>query len=358
MKIAHLILISILFILVLFSITTYINFKQSEEVKRNTEFLSQSSLIIRQSNRFQRNILYMERVLKGFLLTGEHDFIQSYDAAVGDNNALLSELSLLIADTSEQQGYLNRIHSLYDQWVHDYADPLRKAKQQAMRSAGDSQAFRDLFQEQRIVREEETINQKLQAEFSRLNSQEYSNRDVRKAVLERSELRTRNISLFLTTLSVVAGLLIAVFLSYYISARISRMVKMADSIAQGNYMAIRIRDNLPVMASERLPLLQIFTNLIGNAVKHHDKPEGEVSVYYRDNGDHYEFFVEDNGPGIAKNYHDKIFLIFQTLQERDSFESTGVGLAIVKKILDERHEQIQVVSQPGRGSVFSFTWSK
>jgi len=58
------------------------------------------------------------------------------------------------------------------------------------------------------------------------------------------------------------------------------------------------------------------------------------------------------------NLHDRIFVIFQTLQERDSFESTGVGLAIVKKILDDRKESIRIQSEPGKGSVFSFTWLK
>jgi light-regulated signal transduction histidine kinase (bacteriophytochrome) len=81
-------------------------------------------------------------------------------------------------------------------------------------------------------------------------------------------------------------------------------------------------------------------------------------VSVKNASDHYEFFIEDNGPGIAKNYHEKIYAIFQTLQERDSFESTGVGLAIVKKILDDRKQRISLTSEPGKGSVFSFTWPK
>ena len=73
---------------------------------------------------------------------------------------------------------------------------------------------------------------------------------------------------------------------------------------------------------------------------------------------HYEFFVEDNGPGISKNYHQKIFVIFQTLHDIRTPESTGVGLAIVKKILDSRNETIHLESTPGEGSIFSFTWKK
>jgi signal transduction histidine kinase len=81
-------------------------------------------------------------------------------------------------------------------------------------------------------------------------------------------------------------------------------------------------------------------------------------VHLKDSRDHYLFSVEDNGPGISPNYHNKIFAIFQTLQERDSFESTGVGLAIVKKILDDRKQKVTLTSEPAKGSVFSFTWPK
>jgi light-regulated signal transduction histidine kinase (bacteriophytochrome) len=115
---------------------------------------------------------------------------------------------------------------------------------------------------------------------------------------------------------------------------------------------------MPVITTERVPLLQIFTNLITNAFKYHDKPDGYVKIYYKSNGDFYEFFVEDNGPGIERNYHEKIFVIFQTLEARDSFESTGVGLAIIKKILEDRDLKIKLVSEPGIGSTFSFTWPK
>jgi light-regulated signal transduction histidine kinase (bacteriophytochrome) len=116
--------------------------------------------------------------------------------------------------------------------------------------------------------------------------------------------------------------------------------------------------NLPVLFSERLPLIQIFSNLIGNAVKYHDKEVGEVYVFFQNKGDSYVFYVQDDGPGIDAAYHEKIFGIFQTLQPRDSFESTGVGLAIVKKILDDRGRSIHVRSKPGEGSIFYFTWPK
>jgi len=116
--------------------------------------------------------------------------------------------------------------------------------------------------------------------------------------------------------------------------------------------------DLPVIHGEKLWLFQIFSNLIGNAVKHNEKPGPAVKIYYEERPDHYEFFIEDNGNGIEKHYQRRIFTIFQTLKDRDSFESTGVGLAIVKKIIETKKQHINVVSAPGKGSVFSFTWSK
>ena len=119
-----------------------------------------------------------------------------------------------------------------------------------------------------------------------------------------------------------------------------------------------VQSNMPVLYTERLPLLQIFSNLISNAVKYNDAPQPTVNVYYKETSDFYRFFVEDNGPGIAKPYHEKIFMIFQTLHEREAIESTGVGLAIVKKILTERNLEIELLSSQGKGATFAFSWPK
>lgn len=122
-------------------------------------------------------------------------------------------------------------------------------------------------------------------------------------------------------------------------------------------ITLQVEENMPRLFTEKLPLLQVFTNLLVNAYNYHDKQQdGYVKVYHKTLAEHYEFYVEDNGPGISKDYHKKIFVIFQTLENRDSFESTGVGLAIVKKILDDRKLSIRLISEPGKGSVFIFTW--
>jgi light-regulated signal transduction histidine kinase (bacteriophytochrome) len=123
-------------------------------------------------------------------------------------------------------------------------------------------------------------------------------------------------------------------------------------------LKIKVQKNLPEIYTDRIPLQQVLSNLISNAIKYHDKEKGWIKVYVKNTDEHYEFFVEDDGPGISKTYHEKIFAIFQTLQERDSFESTGVGLAIVKKILDDRKQKITVASETGNGCIFSFSWPK
>ena len=97
----------------------------------------------------------------------------------------------------------------------------------------------------------------------------------------------------------------------------------------------------------------MLRNLISNAIKHHDRPEGEVIVSMRMIGGVAEFRVEDDGPGIAPAFHKRIFMIFQTLQSRDDQETSGVGLSIVQKIVERAGGTVWVESAPPRrGSVF------
>ncbi|QRR03289.1 sensor histidine kinase [Dyadobacter sandarakinus] len=108
--------------------------------------------------------------------------------------------------------------------------------------------------------------------------------------------------------------------------------------------------------SEKITLIQILQNLISNGIKYNDKEEVKIAVGWTARGNWLEFYVSDNGPGISKEYHDRIFVIFQTLQARDEMESTGVGLAIVKKIVDEKGGTIRIESEMGKGTTFFFTW--
>jgi PAS domain S-box-containing protein len=112
----------------------------------------------------------------------------------------------------------------------------------------------------------------------------------------------------------------------------------------------------PLINADRVRMEQVFTNLISNVVKYHDKESGKITLGHKKLENVHEFSVADDGPGIPPEYHEKIFVIFQTLEARDKIESTGVGLSIVKKIIEENGGTIKVESVPGEGTKFIFTW--
>jgi signal transduction histidine kinase len=89
-----------------------------------------------------------------------------------------------------------------------------------------------------------------------------------------------------------------------------------------------------------------------------DKPQGSIKIGCIEELDFWKFSVKDNGPGIKEKYYDKIFQMFQTLSSRDKFESTGIGLTVVKKIIDLYGGKIWIESQEGQGCTFIFTIPK
>jgi signal transduction histidine kinase len=114
---------------------------------------------------------------------------------------------------------------------------------------------------------------------------------------------------------------------------------------------------LPEIVAERLPLQQVFMNLIGNALKYSGHAP-RVRVSASDAGEFVEFVVADDGPGIAPEFHDRIFGIFQTLEARDKVEGTGIGLSLVRKFVDSRRGRVWVESEVGAGAAFHFLWPR
>lgn len=490
MKISVYIFFSFILILALFTFTTYMNYKQSEEVQENNEYVQTSGEMLRNISRFQRNVLNMVSGLRGFLLTGERYFIDSYDTVTSDNERILAELSQMLPDTSIQKERLNEIIVLHNKWVETFAEPLRQAKAQSTVSDSNLRFYKHLYHEKIVTGHEQDLHKMLQEKFRVFSNYEYEMRDIRRKELAQTVRTTRTLSFSLTALSVALSLIIIAYITYRISSRIRLMVNFANQIAIGNYgqtindthndeltklsrslnemsgalsenitelkrkneeldqfahivshdlkgplrgidnvvtwieedhqddlspklndylqlikgrivraenliegllsyaridketipqeqvdtnelvysirdnvsvnvpVSFHVQENMPVLFTERLPLYQVFANLISNAIKYNDKERAEVSIGYTEYPDHYVFFVRDNGPGIAQQYHERIFRIFQTLKDRDTFESTGVGLSIIKKILDSRDENITIESEPEVGSTFSFTWKK
>jgi hypothetical protein len=112
-----------------------------------------------------------------------------------------------------------------------------------------------------------------------------------------------------------------------------------------------------VIVTASAQLEQVLRNLINNAIKHHDKQNGEVVLSGKRVGDFVEFSVRDNGPGIAPQFHGKIFQLFQTLKRPDEVEGSGMGLAVVKKLVEQQNGRITVHSRgDGTGSEFRFGW--
>lgn len=134
--------------------------------------------------------------------------------------------------------------------------------------------------------------------------------------------------------------------------------EVADLVVPPDFR-LELAPDLPTFDTDRLSLQQVFTNLFSNAVKYHGPGgTGRLRLSCRDAGRYYEFRVQDNGPGIAPEHHQKIFLLFQTLRDRHTAESTGIGLSIVKRIIDDRKGSIRVESALGQGATFIFTWPK
>ncbi len=105
-------------------------------------------------------------------------------------------------------------------------------------------------------------------------------------------------------------------------------------------------------------MVQLFQNLISNALKYRSERTPEIEIGYNDESTYYIFYVKDNGIGIDSNYFEKIFIIFQRLHSKAAYPGTGVGLSICKKIVEKHGGKFTVESEPGTGSIFNFSIPK
>ena len=132
-----------------------------------------------------------------------------------------------------------------------------------------------------------------------------------------------------------------------------------DSIVVPEAFSIQIESDIIGIYADQTQIIQVFTNLISNAIKHNDNPQGKIRITAREcetNKEWVEILVADNGPGIPMQYHEKVFQVFQTLQARDKVENTGVGLAIVKKIIEKQGGKIEILDLDTIGTTFKILW--
>jgi len=115
---------------------------------------------------------------------------------------------------------------------------------------------------------------------------------------------------------------------------------------------------LPRFRTDPLALSQVLTNLIGNAVSHHDRSDGEVRIRVVEQTHHYEFMVIDDGPGIPPERYERIFELFQSYKTHTGDGGSGIGLALVRKLVRKMGGAVWVEPAPGRGTAFHFTWPR
>ncbi len=141
-----------------------------------------------------------------------------------------------------------------------------------------------------------------------------------------------------------------------VSVDLDEMIhEILDLLSPPPHIRVEIEGPLPVLTAEPTRMRQLFQNLISNAIKYMDKPEGLIRISGHAANGELHFSVSDNGPGVEPRHHEKIFQLFQTLAPRDRIEGTGVGLALAKKIVELYGGRIWIESTPGQGSSFFFT---
>jgi len=144
-----------------------------------------------------------------------------------------------------------------------------------------------------------------------------------------------------------------------ISVDLNQLVaQVVDLLAVPASIEVRVENTLPTVKREETLLFQIFQNIIDNAVKYMDKEQGVVTVSCVEMENAWQLCISDNGPGIDKKYYGKVFKMFQTLQPKDSSNSTGIGLSLVQKTISNWGGRLWLESELHKGSSFFFTIPK
>ncbi|MEJ6981512.1 ATP-binding protein [Pedobacter sp. P351] len=463
---------------------SYVNYNLSHKVNRNTEFLANSEAVIRNSSKLHKGIIEMQSAFRGYLLTSDKTFLDSYYLGSKELPSLFEEQGRLVANFKGQSAKLDSIRILHNRWIR-YSTLLIDAKESSINEPS-STLYTELFETKLRKQVGKNLNDQISEIFKQFDRSEYRVRELRRNALTASIEQTRTFSTIFIFFTVIIGIISTLYIVHLITKRIALMVNLANNISNGQFAIVkdnkndeltslsvslnsmsetlskninelekrnkelnqfayvvshdlkapirgiynviqwieedlgnevssqmrkylniiperikRMEDlihglldyarigrekplkekvdvqiligdiielivpeefrvemfNLPVLITEKIRLEQVFSNLISNAVKY-SQANKHIVVSCSELENNYEFSVQDNGIGVDPQFHNKIFEIFQTLREKHAKESTGIGLSIVKKIIDDQHCTIKVSSEPGKGSKFTFTWPK
>ncbi len=131
--------------------------------------------------------------------------------------------------------------------------------------------------------------------------------------------------------------------------------EVADMLSPPKHIEVKIQDVLPTLNLAKTRIQQVFQNIMSNAIKYNDKERGLITIDCKKEENEWIFSIADNGPGIEQKHFDKVFQIFQTLDVKESYESTGIGLTIVKKTIELHGGKIWLESEMGKGTTFYFS---
>lgn len=134
--------------------------------------------------------------------------------------------------------------------------------------------------------------------------------------------------------------------------------EIREMLSPDDEFTITIPDTMPTIRTPKAALYLIFRNLISNSLKHHNRKDGCITLAGQEGDTHWQFSVSDDGPGIAPEHHDRIFQLFKTLAPKDDTNSSGMGLAMIKKTVEHYGGEVSIESEAGQGARFNFSWPK